>query len=78
MIIMPFQAGTEEAVKIWHTMRMVLMPCLTAGLLIPVQAQTLPTANVGDIVISGIVEETELPRVLFTGFTPHISAMPYA
>lgn len=64
--------------KIWHTMRMVLMPCLTAGLLIPVQAQTLPTANVGDIVISGIVEETELPRVRFTGFTPQISAMPDA
>lgn len=48
------------------------------GVLLPIQAQNLPVANVGDIVISGIVEEIELPRVRFTGSMPQISAMPDA
>lgn len=77
MIILPFQAGTEEAVKKWRKMLM-LLPCLTMGVLLPIQAQNLPVANVGDVVISGIVEEIELPRVRFTGSTPQISAMPDA
>ena len=42
---------------------------LTAGLLLPIQGETMPSANVGDVVISGTVEEIELPRVRFTGST---------
>lgn len=77
MLILPFQAGTEEAVNKWRK-RLMLLPFLTAGLLLPIQGETMPSANVGDVVISGTVEEIELPRVRFTGSTPQITAMPDA
>lgn len=77
MLFLPFQAGTEEAVKYFRQSLMIL-PFLAAVLILPIQGETLPSANIGDVVISGIVEETELPRVRFSGSTPQISAMPDA
>lgn len=59
--------------RLWMSLAVCTCVFLAAG---PVYGQSPPPASVGDVVISGVAEETALLRLRFSSAIPRITGMP--